>query len=135
MGRCLGKYNFVIHSFTIDFTTPSFICYKQRPFDVLHSNVSATSFSEKIFINASIDDQMRLNIVFKSAIDIYPFMQAAVMVDSGNGLYDMEYFNRTIDICRLLADSKYEPFLQLVARTTLPKSNFPKKCPIGKVFY
>lgn len=61
-------------------------------------------------------------------------MNAAVMVDSGNGLYDMEYFNRTIDICRLLVDSKYEPFLQLVVRTTLPNSNFPKKCPIGKVF-
>lgn len=61
-------------------------------------------------------------------------MNAAVMVDSGNGLYDLEYLNRTINICRLLGDPKYEPFLQLVVRTTLPSSNFPKKCPIGKVF-
>lgn len=98
-----------------------------------HFNVTAVSFSDQIFINASIDDQMRLNIVFRSSINISPYLNAAVMVDNGNGLYDMEYFNRTIDICKLLSDSKYEPFLQLVVRTTLPASNFPKKCPIGKV--
>lgn len=95
--------------------------------------MSAVSFSDQIFINATIDDQMRLNIFFRSSIDISPFLNAAVMVDSGNGLYDMEYFNRTINICRLLSEPKYEPFLQLVVRTTLPASNFPKKCPIRKV--
>ncbi|KAJ6645472.1 hypothetical protein Bhyg_00678 [Pseudolycoriella hygida] len=57
------------------------------------------------------------------------------MVDSGNGLYDMEYLNRTISVCRLLSDSKYEPFLQLIVRTTLSASNFPKKCPIGKKMF
>lgn len=57
------------------------------------------------------------------------------MVDTGNGLYDMEYFNRTINICRLFSDPKYEPFMQLVVRTTLPASNIPKKCPLGKVDY
>lgn len=66
-------------------------------------------------------------------MDIYPFINAAVMVDNGNGLYDLEYFNRTINICRLLSDAKYEPFLQVVVRTTLPASNFPRKCPITKV--
>lgn len=107
--------------------------YNKRPFEVNHFNVTAVSFSDQIFINASIDDQMRLNIVFRTSINISPFLNAAVMVDNGNGLYDMEYFNRTINICKLLSDPKYEPFLQLVVRTTLPASNFPKKCPIGKV--
>ncbi|XP_037032988.1 uncharacterized protein LOC119071962 [Bradysia coprophila] len=107
-----------------------------RPFEVLHSNVSAVSYSDRIFINASIDDQMRLNVYFLSSTEIYPFVNARVMVDSGNGLYDLEYFNRTVNVCRLLSDPKYEPFLQLVARTTLPASNFPKRCPIGKkLFY
>ncbi len=78
---------------------------------------------------------MRLNVYFQSYTEIYPFANAAVMVDTGDGLYDLQYLNRTIDICRLLSDSKYEPFLQLVARTTMPASNFPKKCPIGKVIF
>lgn len=76
---------------------------------------------------------MGLNIYFKSFQKIYPYANAAVMVDNGDGLYDLQYFNRTVNLCRLLSDSKYEPFLQLVVRTTLPASNFPRKCPIGNV--
>lgn len=76
---------------------------------------------------------MRLNVFFQTSISLSPFLNSAVMVDTGNGLYDMEYYNRTVNICRILSDPKYEPFLQLVIRTTLPASNFPKKCPIGKV--
>lgn len=78
---------------------------------------------------------MRLNVFFRNYMDVYPFMNALVMVDNGNGLYDMELINRTVDICRLLSDAKYEPFLQTVLRTTLPSSNFPRKCPLGKVSF
>lgn len=76
---------------------------------------------------------MRLNIYFKSSVDVYPSINVRVMVDSGNGLYDLVYVNRTVDVCRILRDSKYEPFLQLVLRTSLHSANYPRKCPIGKV--
>lgn len=77
---------------------------------------------------------MRLNIFIQSIIPIpRPFISAAVVVDSGNGTYDLEYFNRTIDVCRLLSDAKYEPFFQLVIRLTLPSSNLPRKCPFKTV--
>ncbi len=75
---------------------------------------------------------MRLNVYFKSFTEIYPFANAAVMVDNGNGLYDLQYFNRTIDICRLLSDSKYEPFLQLVPEVLCPQAIFQRNVHLEK---
>lgn len=62
-------------------------------------------------------------------------MIALAYTDSGNGLYDLELFNRTIDICTFFENKQYDPLLQ-VAYSMFKKErgvDIPTRCPIRKV--
>lgn len=61
------------------------------------------------------------------------FVQFEFYVDSGSGKYEMEIANRTINICRLFREPRYEPILQILYKLVIQHGNFPKRCPIQKV--
>lgn len=62
-----------------------------------------------------------------------PFARFEVFVDSGNGLIDLKYINKTIDMCRFFREKTYMPFLQIIYRTVVDQGNYPTSCPIRQV--
>lgn len=64
-----------------------------------------------------------------------PYVSALVYTDSGNGLYDLEMLNSTVNVCMFFENKQYAPLLQ-VAYKTLKKEPgvvLPTRCPIIKV--
>lgn len=55
------------------------------------------------------------------------------MQSPDSGRYDVELFNRTIDICKMFENSLYEPLLQLLYGIALEFGYYPKSCPIKPV--
>lgn len=62
------------------------------------------------------------------------YTQPEIYLDTGNGKYELEFMNRTIDVCKLFRDGRYEPLLQLLYKVLLKYTNFLQKCPVPKVF-
>lgn len=97
-------------------------------------NVTATSLSEKVAINASITKDNGLTAYVQIIETIQkPFARVEFYVDAGNGLYDLKYINQTIDLCRFFRDKKYLPLAQLIYRFGREQGNYPTSCPIKKV--
>lgn len=99
--------------------------------------MSTKSFSDELKLNATTDTNagslsFYANVLTKIS---NPYFIALAYTDSGNSRYDLELFNRTIDICMLLQNRRYEPLLQIVLKMLKNQSgNFiPRKCPINKV--
>lgn len=61
------------------------------------------------------------------------FVQCEFYFDSGDGKYELEIVNKTISLCRLIREPRYERILQLFYKIMLQYGNFPKKCPVPKV--
>lgn len=55
--------------------------------------------------------------------------------ESTDGVYDMEFINRTIDFCQFFRNKRYEPVLQIFYRIFAAKSDVARSCPIKKVVY
>lgn len=64
-----------------------------------------------------------------------PYVNLLAYSDSGNGHYDLELLNRTINVCSLFGNKKYDLLLQVVYRILKEQSNIviPARCPIIKV--
>lgn len=85
-----------------------------------------------------------LNITMhnKSALDAYLnvlrdvpqlFVDFEDLHDSGGGIYDMIYMNKTIDVCMFLNNRKSNALLDIFYRTFADYGDLPKKCPIRRV--
>lgn len=50
---------------------------------------------------------------------------------------DVEFMNKTIDVCMVANSNRHEPLLRLILKvlTENPKANVPKQCPVKKVRY
>lgn len=111
-----------------------FLTIFQRPFRIEKFNVTATSLSADIEINATVTnvDENSLYVNLKKDLQ-HPFAQIEFYFDSGNGLFDLKFINETIDVCRFFRDKKYLPVIQLVYKSYSDQGNFPTSCPIKKV--
>lgn len=48
--------------------------------------------------------------------------------------FEINFLDKTVDICKFSQNRRYEPLIQLVYRITSEKINLPQRCPIKKVF-
>lgn len=61
------------------------------------------------------------------------YVHTEVRLDLGNGKFEFEFMNRTINLCRLYRDRKYEPLVQIVQKNVLRHCDCMVRCPIQKV--
>lgn len=106
----------------------------QRPYEVKIRNQSIYSIDDNVIVNStlysngSLDVNMEITKPFPEM-----FVRSEMYLDSGLGKYELEILNKTINMCRIFQDPRYEPLLQLVYKIILQYGNFPKRCPIQKV--
>lgn len=74
---------------------------------------------------------MYLNVL-KDNIDLYA--TTGIHFEANKNEFTTEFANKTISVCRLIHDRRYEPFLRIL-HTMLKKHSpeFIDKCPIKKV--
>ncbi|KAJ6640897.1 hypothetical protein Bhyg_05830, partial [Pseudolycoriella hygida] len=105
----------------------------KRPYEVRFSNSSSysidinNSFSSTLNADGSLDTEW---ILTKNMPEM--LFHIELYLDSGSGKYEMELLNKTINLCRLLREPRYEPLFQIVYKMILQYSNYPTKCPIPK---
>lgn len=109
-----------------------FLLFK-RPFQFQFRNLSTQSFSKVIDINSSISNN-EISI-YANILEQLPNLYSKLILtfESTNEVYDMESINRTIDICRLFSDRRYEPILQIFYNIFTAKSGTSRRCPVKKV--
>lgn len=61
------------------------------------------------------------------------FVHLTLLVDSGNGNFDLIYLNRTFNICELLANRKINVIMDLTFKVMSQYVEVPKRCPLLKV--
>lgn len=54
-------------------------------------------------------------------------------MESGNGVYDMEIVNRTINLCEFFINPRYEPIIQVFYKAVSRNAVVPSSCPVQKV--
>lgn len=62
------------------------------------------------------------------------YVQCEIYLESGYGNYDLKILNKTVSLCRIIREPRYEPLLQKVYKIILQYGNFPTKCPMTKVY-
>lgn len=105
----------------------------QRPYDIKLTNLSFYSTSNIIWTNITMKDSVVDTLVDLKSTFQQMYLHMSIDVDLGNGKFDFNAMNRTIDVCRVYRDRKYEPFIQILYKSVLPSCNCPSRCPIGKV--
>lgn len=74
---------------------------------------------------------MYLNVL-KDNIDLYA--STGIHLETNENEFTTEFVNKTISVCRLIHDRRYEPFLRLIHTILKDYSpEFINKCPIKKV--
>lgn len=74
---------------------------------------------------------MYLNVL-KDNIDLYA--STGIHLETNENEFTTEFVNKTISVCRLIHDRRYEPFLRLIHMILKDYSpEFINKCPIKKV--
>lgn len=98
--------------------------------------VNQTSFSlnKNFHIDSTLYADGAIDVNFNIS-KMWPEMhiRTEMYLDSGAGKYDLEIINRTINVCRLLRDHRYEPILQLMYKIVRTYGRVPTKCPIQTV--
>lgn len=103
------------------------------------TSVSTKSFSDELKLNSTVNRKVGSVSVYVNVLTniLKPYVVAVAYTDSGNGLYDLELFNRTINICMLFENKQYEPLLQVAYKLFKKEAGtagIPTRCPIIKVF-
>lgn len=100
-----------------------------------HHNVTAHSFSDEAFINATLTKSNGVSIYIEIKEDIKrPFVTLVINMGSGvSGSIDLQYLNETIDMCRFFQNKAYLPVVQILYRALVEEGNYPTSCPIKKV--
>lgn len=100
--------------------------------------MSTKSFSTEVKLNSTVDTaagsiSFHINVL---ANIIKPYLMALAYTDSGNNRYDLELFNRTIDLCMFWDNNQYEPLLQMAVKILRKQMDhpLPQRCPISKVW-
>lgn len=89
---------------------------------------------EIIDFNITIKNNTFMDIHFYFVRDIAQlFIDLIVLHDSGNGTYDMIYTNRTVDVCKFLANKKINIFFEIMVNIMSDYVVLPNRCPIRKV--
>lgn len=79
----------------------------------------------------SVGHIMYLNVL-RDNIDLYA--NTGIHFESHPKQFTTEFVNKTISVCRLIHDRRYEPFLRLLHMSLKEYSpQFINKCPIKKV--
>lgn len=106
----------------------------QRPFQIKLSNFSAKSYISFIEVNSSISTSGSISFYVNILQDL-PNMNSEnkIMLETSSGEYDLAMVNKTINVCKLFTDRKYEPMIQVLYKLLTKTSNFPNSCPIRKV--
>lgn len=106
----------------------------QRPFKFSLKNVVWKSFGNLTYANASLSPDGALSVFVQILENLnHPIAYTEVYVDSGNGQYDFEILNRTVNLCEFLRNKRYEPLLQIFYRIVSEGGSWPTACPIQKV--
>lgn len=58
-----------------------------------------------------------------------------IIVKLGIYFENIEFMNKTINVCKVAHKDRYEPLLKLIFKvlTDHPKANMPRQCPVKKV--
>lgn len=109
----------------------------QRSFRVYYTNVSTKSFSDELKLNSTVDKTVGSVSLYMNVLTtiVKPYVTTLAYTDSGNGLYDLELLNHTVNICTLLENKHHSPLLQVAYRQLKkePGVSLPSRCPINKV--
>ncbi|KAJ6640896.1 hypothetical protein Bhyg_05829 [Pseudolycoriella hygida] len=108
----------------------------KRPYEVKIFNLTCFSADKNILVNATLtaDGSLDVNV---NLLKDYPEVHfiAEIYLDSGSGKYEMEILNKTVIVCRIFRQPRYEPLIQIIYKMVLPHSNYPTECPIRKNTY
>lgn len=97
-------------------------------------NVTWEKFSNLTNVNAALSPSGALTVIVDVLGDVnHPFAHTKIYVDSGNGQYDFEIMNRTVNFCEFFRNKGYEPLLQIFYKILLENGPWPTACPIRKV--
>lgn len=97
-------------------------------------SVTQEKFSNLTNVNAALSPTGALTIFVEVLGDVnHPFAHTKIYVDSGNGQYDFEIMNRTVNFCEFFRSKSYEPLLQIFYKILLENGPWPTACPIRKV--
>lgn len=61
------------------------------------------------------------------------YAKAVIKLETSDQIYDLEFINKTINVCEFFKNRRYEPILQLLYKVLNKRQSFPTRCPIGKV--
>lgn len=108
--------------------------YSQRPYVVEFTNISTFSRVNFIEINSSISTVGSISIHLNFLQDVYNmFAKTVIKLETSDQVYDLEFINKTINVCEFFKNRKYEPILQLLYKVLNKNRSFPTSCPIRKV--
>lgn len=66
--------------------------------------------------------------------NLMQFVNTIIHFEDNHNEFGIEFMNRTIDLCKLLSNRRYEPLMGLIYEAVKDNApSMPKKCPIKKV--
>lgn len=86
-------------------------------------------------MNASLTSQGALNMYIRSLKDIKNVFATIVVKFSSNhsNNFDIDYMNKTVNVCKLFHNPRYEPLLKLGYKIISKDVHLPQRCPVKKV--
>lgn len=119
---------------TYKFSVNKILNILQRPYEVKITNQTTYSVNRNILVNSSLNADGSVDVDMELLASLPELnILCELYLDSGYGKYEMQIVNRTVSVCRLIREPRYEPLVQIVYKIILQYGNFPRKCPMPKV--
>lgn len=85
--------------------------------------------------NATLSAHGSVSFFVKSTVNIDRLFLTSLVQFSSDGTdnFDINFTNKTVDICKLSRNPRYEPLIQLVFKILSEKVHLPR-CPVKKVY-
>lgn len=85
-------------------------------------------------MNATLSPDGYLSLFIQSSIDIERlFLTVVIKFGTADSDFNIEFMNRTVEICKFQRNPRYEPLLQLFYKILSEKMQLPQRCPVKKV--
>lgn len=86
-------------------------------------------------MNATLSPSGAITFYVRTLTEIKElFLTGVLKYSTDNSLnFDMEFTNKTIDVCKVLHNARYEPLVQLGYKIIAQQMLLPRRCPVQKV--
>ncbi len=86
--------------------------------------------------NATLSADGSITFFAKPLVEVKQIFLTVVIKFSNDGSenFDIDFMNKTINLCKMFYNPRYEPLIQLVVKIISVKVRLPQRCPVRKVF-